>query len=33
MILMRLDPKKKSLTVLSMPRDMRVDIPGTGPTS
>jgi polyisoprenyl-teichoic acid--peptidoglycan teichoic acid transferase len=31
MILMRLDPKKHSLTVLSMPRDMRVDIPGYGP--
>jgi LCP family protein required for cell wall assembly len=30
MILMRLDPKRKSLTVLSMPRDMRVDIPGHG---
>ena len=30
MILMRLDPKKHSLTVLSMPRDMRVAIPGHG---
>jgi LCP family protein required for cell wall assembly len=30
MILMRLDPQKHSLTVLSMPRDMRVDIPGHG---
>ncbi len=30
MILMRLDPNQKSLTVLSMPRDMRVDIPGHG---
>jgi LCP family protein required for cell wall assembly len=31
MILMRLDPKSHSLTVLSIPRDMRVDIPGYGP--
>ena len=30
MILMRLDPHAHSLTVLSMPRDMRVDIPGHG---
>jgi LCP family protein required for cell wall assembly len=31
LMLMRLDPKAHSLTVLSMPRDMRVDIPGFGP--
>lgn len=30
MILLRLDPHRHSLTVLSMPRDMRVAIPGHG---
>jgi LCP family protein required for cell wall assembly len=30
MILMRLDPKKQTLTTISMPRDMKVDIPGHG---
>ncbi|MDX6525292.1 MAG: polyisoprenyl-teichoic acid--peptidoglycan teichoic acid transferase [Gaiellales bacterium] len=30
MILMRLDPQRHSLTVLSMPRDMLVSIPGHG---
>jgi LCP family protein required for cell wall assembly len=32
LLLMRLDPKKHSLTVLSIPRDMRVPIPGHGTT-
>ena len=30
MIVMRLDPKKHTLTTISMPRDMKVDIPGYG---
>ena len=30
LLLMRLDPQAHSLTVLSMPRDMRVNIPGYG---
>jgi LCP family protein required for cell wall assembly len=32
LLLMRLDPKRKSLTVLSLPRDMKVPIPGHGTT-
>ena len=30
LMLMRLDPKRQSLTALSMPRDMHVEIPGHG---
>jgi LCP family protein required for cell wall assembly len=30
MMLMRLDPQRKSLTTISIPRDMKIDLPGHG---